>query len=337
MVSSHFSDSSVQQERNGGICSHPRNWLPPRAERKSGTGTASKVALRRSNVTAAFQGDTMAERNEVTMSGAIQALEYERPLAAQAFQETAFERAALAEKELKRLNLHFEQATMTALGAIEQVRKLLRATPELSIDPLELQRLERYVYAAIHAQVLFKITLEPPDDLDATYRDALELRKRLRHDCENLAFHGLLNISGVKRLKFRMGYTNASYDLAALVNVLLAAWPNVSGRSAMTQQLLAHAEHTADSLLVLAATKRKSKEMRLRADNERRRAFTLLFVAYERLRRALAFIRWDERDLGRLAPALHTAKGAGRPKKNKTPAGSDSAQARSSREISRLS
>jgi hypothetical protein len=153
--------------------------------------------------------------------------------------------------------------------------------------------------------------------LDATYREASQLRKQLRHDAENLGLHGLLDIRGVRRLRLRMGHRNVGYDLLALVNVLIAAWPNIAGSSALNRQQLAHAERTAESLLMLSATKSETRKWRVRADDERRRAFTLLFRAYDRLRRALAFIRWDEGDLAALAPALHTTKGAGRPKRTK--------------------
>jgi hypothetical protein len=58
------------------------------------------------------------------------------------------------------------------------------------------------------------------------------------------------------------------------------------------------------------------RERRQTAD-ERCRAFTLLFKAYEELRRAIVFARWAKGDGEELAPSLHAVPGAGRPKKQR--------------------
>lgn len=261
----------------------------------------------------------MTDRTSQIESTAIQVTRREPGSAEQAFMDTAFERASLDKSEVLRLNLDLEAATIVALGTVNRIRPLLDSISELPIDAQLLQRLEQYVRATIHAQALYRAAHRPPDGLDATYRAAIEARRMLRLDAENLAFHKWVDGRVLKRLRFAMGHLNVGYDVLALVNLLRDALPTTAGRSALSEAELDSAERTAEALLTISAGKGDAKKRRLLADDERRRAFTLLYRAYDQVRRALAFVRWHDRDPARIAPALHTAKGGGRPKKRRAP------------------
>ena len=51
------------------------------------------------------------------------------------------------------------------------------------------------------------------------------------------------------------------------------------------------------------------------ADDDRRRAYTLVLDAYDQARRAAAFLRWSQQDADKLVPSLWAGRGGrGKPK-----------------------
>lgn len=251
----------------------------------------------------------MTEHNE--LAGLTTAQRTLAPLEV-AFLETAEERAALSVGEVRQVNLDLPEAVQIALAAVGRIERLIVSLSEGAIDLELVRRVALYARAAAHAHARFGIALKPPTGLDATYREAIEARKMLRLDAQNLMFHRLIDPRRLARLRWRMGHRNVAYELMGLVEIYRSLDSTVRARSALTQEQLDRAEVTGTNLLVLSAE--RSLEQRLRADDDRRRAFTLLHRAYEELRRMLAFARWYKRDLAQIAPALHTAPGAGRRK-----------------------
>lgn len=234
-----------------------------------------------------------------------------------AFLETAAERDALSEKEVRRVNLDIEEAISTATKTVLRVGPLLTSLSQLPIDFERVRKLELYTLALLAAHLRFRIAQKPPNGLDAVYREAIVARKMLRKDAENLMFHRLLRENQLEKLRFRMGHHNVAYDLMTLVIIYRQADSAVLSRSAVTPAQLDRAEKVADKLRRLKAM--QSLEYRQKVDDDRRRAFTLLHRAYEELRRALRFVRWYDGDPATIAPALHSQPGAGRPKKHRPP------------------
>lgn len=229
-----------------------------------------------------------------------------------AFLETAEERAALSVGEVRQVNLDLPEAVHIALAAVGRIERMIASLGEGAIDLQRVRRVALYARAAAHAHAQFRVACKPPTGLDETYREAIEARKMLRLDAQNLMYHRLIDPRPLARLRWRMGHRNVAYELMGLVEIYRSLDSAVRARSALTQEQLDRAEVTGTNLLVLSAE--RSLEQRLRADDDRRRAFTLLHRAYEELRRMLAFARWYKRDLAQIAPALHTAPGAGRRK-----------------------
>jgi hypothetical protein len=143
--------------------------------------------------------------------------------------------------------------------------------------------------------------------------EAIETRQMLRLGAQNLMLHRLLPANTLERLRFRMGYLNVGYDLMTLVDVYRELDATVAVRSTVSSVQLDRAERVVTELIKLNA--RRTLEYRSKVDDDRRRAFTLLHRAYEELRRALGFLRYYEGGPALIAPALHSSRGTGRPKK----------------------
>jgi hypothetical protein len=278
------------------------NWgdtMESHAESTVADTTTSNDAIRR----AAFEATADA------IAGALEPRNFDDD-----YQATAAERAALQTADLMVVNVDLPHAIETAMRT---VRRAWQRWPELKGLPIAATRVadvQRYAGAAVAAHSQFRIDVRPKDGLEQLYREAIELRARLRSDLENLALNGLVNPRAPQRLKYRIGHSNVGFDLLALTTLYDDASGKLAARSALAQGTVAHAAGIAGTLLTRSAERRgKQRELRQAAD-ERCRAFTLLFQAYEELRRAIVFARWDHGDGEELAPSLHAARGAGRPK-----------------------
>jgi hypothetical protein len=231
--------------------------------------------------------------------------------AREAFAETEAERAALAESELLDVNLDLEAAIATALKTEQRLQSLL---PELRKLPIDLERIERlgtYARAAMMAHTQSRVAVPPRAGLEELYREAIALRQSLRSDHDNLVRQGVIaaHTGGVR---FSMGHRNVAYGLMSLVEIYRRLASAIAGKSAVANPVLERAERVAAELIERAAHKDDLRKRKTAVTEDRRRAYTLLFRAYEATRRALSYLRWEMGDAAAIAPALHAAPGAGR-------------------------
>lgn len=232
--------------------------------------------------------------------------------ALEAFEKTAVERAAIEPSDFASLTVDIGQAVDIVLAAIPRIRSLQKEIDASVSTPVVISELETLTLATAHAHALLKISMSPPEELDAVYKEASERRTVLKLEASGLAGHGLLNRDTVAGLKSENGFRNVAYELMSLVALFREAQSRIAGRTATTPADLDRAAVLATKLLKLAALRDSRRSLTLAALEERLRAFTLMHRAYEQARRAVEYVRWEQGDADKIAPSIYGNKGGRR-------------------------
>lgn len=216
------------------------------------------------------------------------------------------EMAALDTNELVPIKLDLSGAVATVLGVLPEVRALrAQIVKELpSFDIARFDKLEDYAIALGYTHAKFLSATQTPDDLDELASEAQELRERLLAEVRALVQHGIVSGERLSQLKGARGYKNIATDLMVITNVLRETWPRIEGKVFTTVQDLDTALKTSTRLLRIVGLREQAPAQVAEAMELRVRAFTLLLVAYEDVRRAIAYLRADAGDADAVAPSL---------------------------------
>jgi hypothetical protein len=228
----------------------------------------------------------------------------------QAFEALQPEVAALRDDDLMAVNIDVPNALSVVVGALPQ---LIALRPELAkfSDPAplaNLDKLEAYALALGHAQTLAQATPSAPEAIQALGETATKLRAQLVSDMNALIGRGLIDRDQIATLKGPPGYLNLAFDLFLLAAVAREHWKNISGKTAISLADIAQAEALADQLLSGVGTRERNKANAANATETRQRLFTLLVNAYDQVRRAVVFLRWDHDDLDEIMPSLYLGR-----------------------------
>jgi hypothetical protein len=229
--------------------------------------------------------------------------------------------AALADNDLAAVNIDVGVAITTVRGALAKIAAFRpRFAAELpALDTTPLDQLEDYALALAHAQGLYLTAVTPPEAIGQLGQEALELRDLLHSDAQAMARHALVDAQRIRGLKQGMGYRGTAFDLIGLVGVLREAWPQIEGKTPTSPAALDRAEAVADQLLGALGDREAAPAIVAALSQQRQRAFTLLFRAYDDARRAITYLRWREDDVDQIAPSLYQGRG-GRAKATPAPA-----------------
>jgi len=103
--------------------------------------------------------------------------------------------------------------------------------------------------------------------------------------------------------------------LLALASLFAEAWPSIQGRTAATVEEIERAGELGARLLSAIAEDAPAGST---WGDVRQRAFSLFASIYEECRRAIAYLRWHERDAEAIAPSLYR-RGPRRPSPSEAP------------------
>jgi hypothetical protein len=225
------------------------------------------------------------------------------------FDETAADRAALAPTALVTIKLDVSVALTTVLGTLAHLAALRDAIAQLpgrEIDAFD--KLEVYAEALAHANTAFLAASQPPSELRELMPRAIEIRALLLSDVTALVNRGLVDGKPFADLKGPVGYLNIASDIGVIVRVLRERWVDISTKSAAQADELDEAEQIFERITVAYAERARQPGIISAASEERQRACTLLVNAYDKTRRAVQYIRWDEGDADKLAPSLYARR-----------------------------
>ncbi len=89
---------------------------------------------------------------------------------------------------------------------------------------------------------------------------------------------------------------------------MLSCWPQIQGKSCVSEQELRRAQSIAEALLAYLGSREQSPEAKAAASEVRDRAFTLLADNYDIARRVVTYLRWNDGDADQIAPSLYGGK-----------------------------
>jgi hypothetical protein len=112
-------------------------------------------------------------------------------------------------------------------------------------------------------------------------------------------------------------------DLIGVTGVLRQYWGALQGKTPVSVADLERAEELGQQLVKALGVKEQAPAVDDAAALDRKRAFTLLAVAYGEVRDAVLYVRRNSRDADQIAPSFYAGRGGSRKKE-----GSESAEAK---------
>lgn len=238
----------------------------------------------------------------------------------EAYQNLIDEIHAVPTEKLVVINIDIPTTVTTALGVLPEIRALRSriATEMPQFDLARFDKLEAYTLALGHAHALYMAASEPSEALDELVESAAKLREVLVADATALAQRNLIDGERLRELKGAKGYRNLAFDLFALAAMMRAVWTNISGKTALHLDELDEAETLADRILTAVGEREQGPAIAAVSAENRQKAFTLFVTAYDQVRRAAHYLRWDQEDTDKIVPSLYAARTANRRKNGDT-------------------
>ncbi|MET0791648.1 MAG: hypothetical protein ABW061_09030, partial [Polyangiaceae bacterium] len=237
-----------------------------------------------------------------------------------AFQQILPEAETVAAKDLLVINIDVTTAVTTATGALPEIMALRDQASKLpAFDIKHFDTLETYALATMHVQGEYVAASRPPEELLALNDQGIALREVLHSDATALAKRGLMNGSKLSSFKVSPGYKILAEDLVGLSSLLRHNWDKIGSKTAITMAELDQAEELSDKLLSAVGAREQAPAVLAEVAIQRQRVFTLFVDAYDQVRRAINFLRWEEADLETIAPSLYSGRGNVRRKADSQP------------------
>lgn len=229
-----------------------------------------------------------------------------------AFKRVQPEALALAPSELTIVNIDIPTAVTMAIGKLPGLlalrEQILRDLP--SFDIAALDQLETYTLATAHAHALYLAASAPPEALARLTEEGEQIRQTLYSDAVALANRGLISGDRLGEFKAAVGYKNLAFDLLGLAALLRERWEQIAGKTALQLSELDRAELLGEELVKAIASRDKGQAAASEVTQQRLRTFTLFVRAYDQVRRAVGYLRWNEADVESVVPSLYAGRNA---------------------------
>ena len=232
----------------------------------------------------------------------------EQKKASVAYDAVFSEIEAVPQDEVLRVNLDISRAVSRVLGALPAINALRPQMTTLpGFDASKHDKLETYALAAWYAHILAM----PPSSTDSPLQPLLVEAAPLRDDmlkaAEMLAHFGIFDQAHVDDIRRGSGYIDVANDLVSLHAIFKKKWSEVAAKTPITPQQVDRAEELGTEVLTkLGARLQPNGEPIITGEAvaRRARAFTLFMGAYDRVRRHVSFLRWDDGDAELIAPSV---------------------------------
>jgi len=223
---------------------------------------------------------------------------------------------ALTEAEVEVVNLDIAAAVTTVLGVQPRVVALEdQMAKELpAFDREVCSKLSVYALGLSHAHTLYMMASAPQDSLQPLADEGAALHDTLLKDANALVQRKLIDGKQLRDLKGVVGYKNIAFDLQILAQTFRNAGESIAGKCATQPAEVLRAEQIAAMLLQAIGIKEQGAATVAAWVDMRNRAFTLFVNAYDQVRRAVGYLRWNQEDADAVAPSLYAGRGNGRNK-----------------------
>lgn len=228
----------------------------------------------------------------------------------EAFQRCLPEIQALSANDLLPINVDIPTAVTTAVGALPEIlnfrARILNELPQFDLTMLE--SLEMYTLATGQAHALYLAASTPPEHLTKLADEGAALRDTLFTDATALAKRGLLSGDRLGESRVSTGYKNVAFDLLGLSAMMRQNWQTITMRTAVQLSELDRAEWIAEQIISEVGAREQAPQSAAETSQQRQRAFTLFARAYDQVRRAITYLRWNEEDVDDVAPSLYAGR-----------------------------
>jgi hypothetical protein len=211
----------------------------------------------------------------------------------------------LTSAELLPMNVEPIVAASTVQGVfvrLSHLREQMAELPRFDVENFDL--LDTYAVALLEANAYFTIASAPTEELAKVAALAKEQKEVFLCDVNVLIKRGYVRVKEFKPVRGRPSYRNLVSDLLALTTILRNHVNSGTNHSAVSIKELNHAEALSLRLMALTAARKRTPEALAKATLERQKAFTLMSRAYDQVRKAVHFLRWEKEDYAKMAPAL---------------------------------
>lgn len=237
------------------------------------------------------------------------ALRYRR-----AFYRIEAEIAAVPPELYVKMILDVPTVVTTVLGVVPKLAafrpSVVDELPRFDIALYD--KLETYALAAGFAHLMARTDPVPPAVIAEHASEVSALRDALSQDAAVLARRGLVDGKRLQELRGTTGFKNTAFDLMQLCTLLRDRWEVIEDKTAITLGELDRAEDLADRLATEVGEREQSIEKATRANETRRKAFSLLVRSYDKVRRAIGYLRWEDDDADGIAPSLYSTRKRGK-------------------------
>jgi hypothetical protein len=220
------------------------------------------------------------------------------PKAEAAYTEMKAEMAQLAPDSLGKVNLDISQAVSIALGVLPGLQSFRPAMAKLpDFDIAQFDKLETFALGAWYTHLLALPPASATNPVQVLLEEATDLRNSLLSDAEALAARGLLDADSVREIRKGHGNMDIANDLVALSALMGASWDKIENKTAATPVEVHRAGDLGPLLIAALGVREHAVTMTpVEAADRKLRAFTLFTGAYDQVRRAVSYLRWNEGD-----------------------------------------
>jgi len=230
----------------------------------------------------------------------------------QSLEDIRAEMAALTVQELRPINVDPAEAAGVVQGSLNRImgyREQLQKNVQ-GFDITKLDKLETYTIALLQSHALHKGISSSPAVVTGLAEEAKSLWETFYSDATALAKHGYFSGDNLEQLKGPFGYRDIGVALLSITNILRRSWPSVSAKTPLTEADLDRAEALSAQLLQALGIREFNPATLAKETLERQQVFTLFVNAYDQVRRAITFLRWNEGDADVIAPSLYVTRAA---------------------------
>ncbi len=225
------------------------------------------------------------------------------------FERVEAEIRAIAEDALQPINIDIPTAVTTVVGAMDEILAQRDAIAKLGDFDLSLvDNLKDFAQAAGHAHGLYRIAIGSKDPITKLGQEVTGIRDLLFSDALALSKRGLLSETVVTPLRSPSGHRNIAYDTISLVALFRENARALAGKTPVTAEELNGAVRIAEELLAALGERDQAPATSAAAVLLRQQAFTLFVNAYDQVRRAISYLRWND-DAESIAPSLWAGRG----------------------------
>jgi hypothetical protein len=228
-----------------------------------------------------------------------------QPAFSQAYRRLQSELEAIPSDQLEPIRYDGVEPVVTVLGVAatvkqhrEEVRMQIGEAAAVHID-----QLEDAVRAFGHAQAQY-LVLRHGVDTTKMVEELSQQRRVLLAETRSLVSQKKLPASVMAELVGGVGQKALCMDVLQLVAGFRAEWASVSSITPVTEAELDHVEALANALATTLGENEYAMSPASPSAELRARAYTFFIRTYDEVRRAIAFVRWDEGDADSIAPSL---------------------------------